>query len=289
MSPCGAADPLPSRRQQNLAAERAGGILDDAAARGARAIVEDRARSHGMPIWCTHRIALRARRDGAPRQRPDRCCSVVGLDVDEDRHGAAIADRVGRRDEGMADGDDLVAGADAEPRAAPGGAPSCSSRPRRRAARRRRRRTRCSNAATSGPCVTQPERIDAARRLGLRLAEDGLGDRDHSAIGVAHATPRFPRLGAPPGDEVGADPPRAPTSRLETESCSRACDVGQAAGHGVDLARRAVLGARSRAHHAQQQLGEVEQAGLGAAGDVEDVVGPADCAARMLARAMSST
>ena len=35
---------------------------------------------------------------------------AVGLDVDEDRHRAAVADRVGRGDERVADGDDLVAG-----------------------------------------------------------------------------------------------------------------------------------------------------------------------------------
>ena len=91
--------------------------------------------------------------------------------------GAAVADRVGGRDERVADRDDLVAGPDADReqrqvqrgRAVRDGA---RVRAPTNAANSR------SNAATSGPWVTQPERMTRPRRLGFGLADDGLGDRD---------------------------------------------------------------------------------------------------------------
>ena len=101
----------------------------------------------------------------------------AGLDVDEHRRGAAIADGVGRGDEGMADGDDLVAGADAD-------------RQQRQVQRRRavghrtgvRRADELansrSNAATSGPCVTQPDRITRRTASTSRSSRIGL------AIGI---------------------------------------------------------------------------------------------------------
>ena len=61
-----------------------------------------------MPIWCTHRIA-RVRGVIAASISAGSMLNVRRLDVDEHRRGAAVADGVGGGDEGVADGDDLVA------------------------------------------------------------------------------------------------------------------------------------------------------------------------------------
>ena len=84
MSPCGRPIfchcPLP----EDLAADGAGGVLDHAAGRGVRAISQDRVRSHGMPIWWTHRIA---RVRGVIAASISARIDVEGrrIDVDEDR------------------------------------------------------------------------------------------------------------------------------------------------------------------------------------------------------------
>ena len=66
----------------------------------------------GMPSWCA---------ENRLGPRGDRICDAVRinirrieLDVDKDRGRAAIPDRVSRRKEGVTDGDDFVAGLDAE-------------------------------------------------------------------------------------------------------------------------------------------------------------------------------
>ncbi len=106
------ADPLPLAVRADLGADGAGGILDHGQAVGSRDR-QDRARSHGMPIWCTHRIA-RVRGVTARPRAAGSMLKVAGIDVDEHRHGAAVADGVGGGDEGVADGDHLVAGPDAD-------------------------------------------------------------------------------------------------------------------------------------------------------------------------------
>ena len=69
--------------------------------------------SQGMPIWCTQRIVgvfgvTAAAISAASRAVADR------LDVDEDRRRSALADGVGAGNEGVIDGDDLVARAHAD-------------------------------------------------------------------------------------------------------------------------------------------------------------------------------
>ena len=135
-----------------------------------------------MPSWCTHRIAL-VRGVIAASISAGSMLKRRRLDVDEHRRRAAVADGVGGGDERVADGDDFVA-------------------------RRRRRRAssaRCSavvqfdtaqacgaptkpansrsNAATSGPCVTQPDRITRRTASTSRSSRIGL------AIGICCTCP----------------------------------------------------------------------------------------------------
>ena len=97
----------------DLAADGAGGVLDDAEIRAVRAIAKIDCRSQGMPIWCTHRIA---RVRGVIAASISAGIDVEGrrLDVDKHRRRAAVADDVGGGDEGVADRDHLVARPDAE-------------------------------------------------------------------------------------------------------------------------------------------------------------------------------
>ena len=177
-SPCGRPMRCHAPCQLDLAADRAGRVLDHRDVHGAAPAATSRARSHGMPSWCTSSSAL-VRGESAASTSAGVDVERLELDVHEHRHGAAVANRIGGRDEGVADGDHLVAGGRRPRRAAPGAARSCSSRPRRHAARRRRPRTRCSKAATSGPCVTQPERIARRAASASRLAEQRPRDRNH--------------------------------------------------------------------------------------------------------------
>ena len=166
MSPCGGRSrcQVPPNGISEPMAQAASSITGRPWARATGRIA---ARSQGMPIWCTQRIA-RVRGVIARGDRRGVDVEAVRLDVDEDRRRAALADGVGRGDEGVADGDDLVARADADARAARGAAPSVQLDDGAGVRRRRRaRRTRASKAATCGPCVSQPERITALGRRGL--------------------------------------------------------------------------------------------------------------------------
>ena len=113
MSPSGSPILLPRPVEPDLGADGAGGVLDHRQAvrardRQDRGQIAGHARSGGRT-----RIARVC--GGDRRGDPGRVDVVaVGLDVDEDRHRAALADRVGRGDEGVADRDHLVARADAD-------------------------------------------------------------------------------------------------------------------------------------------------------------------------------
>ena len=92
----------------------------------------------------------RARRDGRfDQRRVD--IEGRGIDIDEDRHRAAVADGVGGRDEGVADRDDLVAWLDSRRRAAPDAAPSCSWRRRTACGAPTSRRTPARTPRPPGP------------------------------------------------------------------------------------------------------------------------------------------
>src|SRR5208337_4850157 len=65
-------------------------------------------------------------------------------------------------------------------------------------------------------------------------------------------------------------------------------DISQAARNGVHLSFWPIFQRRIRSHDAQQNVREVVEAGLGAAGDVEHFVGNVRLGAAKLARAMSS-
>ena len=105
------ADPFPGAVPQNLAANRAGCVLDQYQA------VVPRQRHQTLQIA---RHADLMHRENRPGLRPDHRRDAIDVDVerlrvdvDEDRHGAAVADRVRGGDERMADRDDFVPGTDA--------------------------------------------------------------------------------------------------------------------------------------------------------------------------------
>ena len=108
-----------------------------------------------------------------------RYCDAVPvfIDIDEDRRRAAVANRVGRRDERVADRDDLIAGADAGRQQ--------SQVERRRAVRHRagvRRADELGELTLErrdlGPLRDPAGKNHPAHRLDLDLVENGSGDRN---------------------------------------------------------------------------------------------------------------
>ena len=99
-------DLLPPAIPQNLAAARAGGVLDDRNASAAADLDDAREIARHAELMDAQN-RLRARGECRFDQRR---VHVVGpgLDVDEDRCRATVPDGVRRRDERVADGDDLV-------------------------------------------------------------------------------------------------------------------------------------------------------------------------------------
>src|SRR5258705_67204 len=111
--------------------------------------------------------------------------------------------------------------------------------------------------------------ITLVRSVIARSAESGsrLNVRGSTSAKTGGAPHRLPPL-----DEAGealldVDP------GLEAELLTGQLGAGQTARDAVDRAGRAVLDAEVGAHHAQQHLGELEQARLCPAGDVVDDVG----------------
>ena len=215
---------------------------------------------------------LRARRD---RALGGGRIEVVGarVDVREDRLRAAVPDGVGGRDERQRRHDHLVAGADAgdvqrelsavvqlvvatasaaptraanacsKARTRGPGRPSRTRSPRRPRPPRRRRRS----GARTGP----PSRRRRERRRGRRPARCSARHHSHQAPQALFEA------------DLG----------LEAQALASQRRVGQAPRNLVDRALGAVFDRDVRAHHLDQQARELQQARLGAAGDVEDLVG----------------
>src|SRR5579875_2601494 len=113
-----------------------------------------------------------------------------------------------------------------------------------------------SNARTRGPWEIQPEAIAAPT-----AARDDPQSR--TALSTLHPPPVDQR--SQPG--LQSDP------CLEPEPLAGKVRVGEPAGHLVDVAFGAKLGAERGVHHRQKCLGQFGEARLHAAGDVEHLVG----------------
>ncbi len=126
-----------------------------------------------------------------------------------------------------------------------------------------------SNSADPGPLGDPAGGDDLADGRDLLAAQPRLHDVD-----PVHDTPvrlRPAAISSRSGCHQ-ATSSRSPCSSIhlgaEAEVLPRGRDVGEPADDAVDGAVRAVLDLQVRAHHAEQRLGQLEQAGLGAAGDV---------------------
>ena len=155
--------------------------------------------------------------------------------------------------------------------------------------------------ASAAPTRSAKARLELAhaRALGDPTRGDDLGDRVALVAAQGTAGERDSHHDASASMRVGCvgAPARSPrhhsTSRVRPSSrstsaskpSSLAGDVGagQAAGDAVDGALGPVLDGEVGVHHLEQHLGQPEQAGLDAAGDVVDHVG----AARLRRRACS--
>ena len=148
-----------------------------------------------------------------------------------------------------------------------------------------------SKAATRGPWATQPDSMTSVTAATSSAPSHGC----MTLMRVMSAAPDSARPAAT-ASRCGchqATSSRSPSSRpvvgLPAEVLLGGRDIGEPAGDAVDGAVGAVLDVQVRVHGAQQGLGEAEQRGLLAAGDVVDAL--ADVAkrmARMLDRAMST-
>ena len=124
-----------------------------------------------------------------------------------------------------------------------------------------------------------------ARALRDPAGGDGLGDGGAVGLGQRRARERDLHQEAFASGESASSrstrhqltrrvrPSSSPTSASKPRRSRAALRVGQAAGDAVDRPRRAVDDREVRVHDLQQRLGELEQARLHAAGDVEDLVG----------------
>ena len=278
------AAPGSARRSRTRRPRRARG-------RGARRAPRNGSMSAGRPSWCTGMIAfvrLVIARSAAAG------IEVVGarVDVGEHRRGAALPDRVGGRDERHRGHDHLVARADAATRRARAAAPWCSSwsRPRRR--RRRARRTPPRTRARAGPARPSRRRSPRRRPRPRRRAGSGLLNgisiRTPSPASAVGLVGRAGALAAPPLDE-------AREALLEVDlgleaELARGQRSVSASRRVTPLTARAGPCSTGRSEPITRSsiCGELEQARLGPAGDVEDDVGERrTAAASMFARAMS--
>src|SRR5215468_9927242 len=101
-----------------------------------------------------------------------------------------------------------------------------------------------SNAATSGPCVTQPER--SGRRAASARAWRPESSGHRLFRGLADT------VHLPPGDQA-AKPVLEADARAEAKAVSRRPRARHTPGHGVDLALGRVLDAEVRAHDFHQK------------------------------------
>ena len=134
----------------------------------------------------------------------------------------------------------------------------------------------CSNARTRGPCETQPEAIASAtaapsspRKYG-RVNGTSITPPSRARVSARSARRRARRATsrrAGPGPPRGRPRPRSRAARAPASVSARRRVTPLTARSGP--CSTAEVGA----HDAQQHLGELEQAGLRAAGDVEDRVG----------------
>ena len=175
---------------------------------------------------------------------------------------AAVADGVGRGDEGVADRDDLVAGPDAERRAAPGAARSVQFETAQAWAAPTQVGELALERGDLRPLGQPAREITAAAAVGLLGPEQRLGDRDHAAglrtrrRGLGRATRRRGR--ATPCLEA------APSAR-KPSGCRGGAGVRPAgAAPGSPRARPRAPARVRPAHGAASIAGEVEQRGLGA-------------------------
>ena len=224
-------------------------------------------RSAGTPAWSTRMTArVRAVRCGSHCRR--RQVLRRRVDVGENGPRADIADRVGGGDERQRRDDDLVAGAD----------------------------PRCHEGQVQAAVQEETrDGVAGADRCGESLLE--LGDPrplrhppggDAAAAAAASSAPSQGRItgiitGAPLRSTAAARarhhdtsrsrPSSRPTSAFQPRRVVGERDVGQPAGYRVHAARRPELQRQVAAHHPHQRLGELGQAGLGSAADVEHLVG----------------
>ncbi len=143
-------------------------------------------------------------------------------------------------------------------------APWCSWRQRRRASAPVIAAKSSSKRETRGPLRQPAGTHDLGGGEGFLLADQGLVMgimRRLPASAVSSATRRPARAEAVLETDCGA------RSRGRARAALR--DIGQARRHGVDRPRLLMLRRELRlAHHPPQRVGELEQAGLRAAGDV---------------------
>ena len=266
MSPTGLPIFCQSPSEADLRADGAGGVLDHRQAVGAG----DRHQrgevaGHADLVDGEDRLGPRGDRG---RDGGDVDVVAAVLDVDEDRHAAALADGVRRGDEGVADRHHLVARPDAdgeEREVQRGGAV--------------RDGAGVGGADVGGelgleggdlrPLGEPAGEDDGGGGLGLLGAEDGLGDRDHERASRAAAAVSARHQATRSRDALVEGQRRA-----EAEVGGRGGAGGEAARHRVDRALGLVDGHEvGPAHGAAERAGEVEERGLGLAADVVDPVG----------------
>src|SRR5512144_146519 len=121
-----------------------------------------------------------------------------------------------------------------------------------------------SKAATSGPCVTHPERMgrraasaSASPITGLMM---GMKGRPAMLLGRLLRLQRL--LGAPPRDQPAQARVQA-GGGLEAEHTARLLCGSQAARHGIHFALRAVFRSQVPAHGVSQRARQIVEAGLG--------------------------
>src|SRR6266513_2656373 len=132
-----------------------------------------------------------------------------------------------------------------------------------------------SNAATSGPCVSHPDRMTRPAASTSASPTRGL------AIGINETVLDICRPLCRSGAEGFLFPPVDQTLQafyerdpgLEPDRILRPLDRREAPRHRIDLPLRPVIQGRRAAHHAGEQVRHLLEAGLCAAGDVEHVVG----------------
>ena len=248
MSPCGRPIRSTPPSQQDLAADGAGGVLDHRQAVRVGDREDRRADRRACPSggrrgspWSAAVIAARDQRGVDVAGRRARCRRRPAR--------AAVADGVRRGDEGVADGDHLVAGADAEASSA-----RCRAAVQFDTAQAWSAPTSaansCSKAATSGPWVSQPERIAAPRRPPPARPSPAEQAGSGGAIGVIDAVSLVPTSSAAAAARHQSTRSREPASQV---------DLGREA----ELSRAVAVSARRRGTGFTARSGPYSGAAIG--------------------------